>query len=52
MLAFPIELILCQLTPAQALWGMAIQLGWIAAILLLMRFVWRVAIRRFSAVGG
>ncbi len=52
MLAFPIELILGQLTPAQALWGMAIQLGWIAAILLLMRFVWRVAIRRFSAVGG
>lgn len=36
MLAFPIELILGQLTPAQALWGMAIQLGWIAAILLLM----------------
>jgi ABC-2 type transport system permease protein len=51
-LFFPIELILGNLTPSEALWGMAIQLGWIAAALLLMRFVWRIAVRRFSAVGG
>ena len=51
-LSFPIELLLGQLTPMQALWGMAIQLGWIAATYLLMRFVWRVAVRRFAAVGG
>ncbi len=33
-LFFPIELFLGNLTPLQALWGMAIQLGWILAALL------------------
>lgn len=51
-LAFPIELFLGQLTPQEALWGMGIQLGWIAAALILLRIVWRAAVRRFSAVGG
>jgi len=51
-LSFPIELFLGKLSPQEALWGMAIQLGWILAALLLLRVVWRSAIRRFSAVGG
>jgi ABC-2 type transport system permease protein len=52
MIAFPVELILGRLTPAQAAAGLAIQAGWLLLALLLMKVVWRAGVRRFTAVGG
>lgn len=51
MLSFPIELFLGALTPQEALFGFAMQLFWIALGVLLMRFVWARAVKKFSAVG-
>jgi ABC-2 type transport system permease protein len=50
--AFPVELLLGRLTPLEALEGIAIQAGWLAAALLLLRFVWRAGVRAYSAVGA
>jgi ABC-2 type transport system permease protein len=49
---FPIEALVGQLTPQQLLTGLAMQLLWIAIGAMLVALVWRVAIRRYSAVGG
>ncbi len=50
--AFPIELLLGQLTPREALVGLGIQTLWLAAIAALLVAVWRAGVRRFGAVGG
>lgn len=52
MIAFPLELLLGRLSPAQALAGFAAQAGWILAALILVRFAWRLGLRRYSAVGA
>jgi len=52
MISFPVELLLGRLTPQQALTGFAAQLGWIAVSLLLLRLVWRLGVRVYSAVSG
>lgn len=52
MLSFPIELLLGNLTPRAALAGVAAQVAWIAAALVLMCIVWHAGVRRFGAVGG
>lgn len=49
---FPIEALIGGLTPAQLGQGLLMQLGWIVAATLVVLLVWRVAIRRYSAVGG
>jgi ABC-2 type transport system permease protein len=52
MLGFPVELVTGMLTRQQALAELAIQWGWIAGLLLLVRHAWRVGLRRFAAFGG
>jgi ABC-2 type transport system permease protein len=52
MVAFPVELLLGRLTPGAALGGLAMQAGWLALSLVLMRLVWRAGVRRYSAVGA
>lgn len=52
MLAFPTELLIGRLTPAEAVTGLGMQLLWAAASLLLLRCCWRAAARRYTAVGG
>lgn len=52
MIYFPLELALGRLTPQQALLGLAAQGVWIALIVLLLNAIWRVGVRRFSAVGA
>lgn len=52
MLSFPVELLLGRLSMEETLVGFFVQLVWIAMIGLLLRFVWRAAVRRYSAVGG
>jgi len=52
MIAFPVELLLGSLTPAQALIGFAAQAAWIAVGLVFMRIAWRAGVRQYSAVGA
>ena len=52
MVAFPVELAIGRLTPAQAAVGLSAQLGWIAASSLALAVFWPRALRRFSAVGS
>src|SRR3990170_2720903 len=52
MISFPVELLLGNLTPQEALTGFAAQAAWIAVSLVLLRIVWRAGVRVYSAVGG
>jgi ABC-2 type transport system permease protein len=52
MVSFPVELILGNLTPLQALAGFAVQAAWLAVCLLCVRLAWRAGVRRYSAVGA
>ena len=49
---FPIEALVGNLTESELLGGLLAQAFWIAVGALLLRVVWRFAIRRYSAVGG
>jgi ABC-2 type transport system permease protein len=52
MLGFPVEMITGLLTREQALLELAIQWGWIAALLAGARLAWRAGLRHFAAFGG
>jgi ABC-2 type transport system permease protein len=52
MVAFPVELLLGQLTPEETLAGFGIQLGWLAVHAGAAALVWRAGLRRYSAVGA
>lgn len=52
MIYFPLELALGRLSPQQALTGLGAQIGWIALLLVLLNAIWRIGVRRFSAVGA
>ncbi len=52
MVAFPVELLLGRLTPTQALAGFGVQAAWIVAGAILLRVVWRLGVRAYSAVGA
>ena len=52
MLAFPAELLVGRLSPAEALAGIAMQLLWTALSLLLAWACWRAALRRYTAAGA
>jgi len=50
-LAFPVELALGRLTPAEVWRGFAMQVLWVGVGALIITTVWRAALRRFTAVG-
>jgi ABC-2 type transport system permease protein len=52
MLGFPVELITGLLPRQQALLELAVQWGWIAALLVGVRLAWRSGLRHFAAFGG
>ena len=52
MLAFPTELLLGRLTPADVLWGVAAQVAWLFLSWGLLALVWSRGLRRYSAVGS
>jgi ABC-2 type transport system permease protein len=49
---FPIIALVGDLSTAELLWGLAAQAGWIVALTGLTLFVWRFAVRQYSAVGN
>jgi ABC-2 type transport system permease protein len=49
---FPIDSLVGDRSTAWLLGGLAIQALWIVGLLVVFRFAWRAAIKRFSAVGG
>ncbi len=49
---YPIEVLIGQLTPEAALFGLAAQVFWILLGIVVVGLVWRSAITRFSAVGN
>jgi ABC-2 type transport system permease protein len=52
MVAFPIEVATGRLGPSEVLLGYVVQLAWIAAALVILRFAWRAGVRRYAAVGA
>jgi ABC-2 type transport system permease protein len=52
MVAFPTELALGRLAPADIVQGFALELAWLAVALLAFRLVWQRAIRAYGAVGA
>lgn len=51
MLGFPAKVLMGYATHAEAARGVAIQLAWLVAGVLLFRRIWRSAVRQYSAVG-
>jgi ABC-2 type transport system permease protein len=49
---FPIDALVTNMSTEQLLAGLAAQLFWIVVGAVLVRAVWHVAIRRYSAVAG
>jgi ABC-2 type transport system permease protein len=49
---FPIEALIGDYTPAQLGLGLLAQTTWIAGSAVVVLLIWRVAVRRYSAVGG
>jgi ABC-2 type transport system permease protein len=52
MMAFPVEVLLGRLSPADVLNGLVAQVVWVGLSLLVMSAVWRVGIKRYTAVGA
>lgn len=52
MVAFPVELLLGRLSPAEALAGFGAQGIWIGLSFGLLATIWRAGVRRYSAVGA
>ncbi len=52
MVGFPVEVLTGQLGPGDLALGFAVQAAWLAVALLLSHLVWRLGLRRYSAVGG
>ncbi len=52
LVGFPVELILGRLNLTEALAGLGMQCFWLIASLALMRFVWRVGVKMYTAVGA
>lgn len=49
---FPIEALIGPISGAALAVGLAMQLGWLAVIVLILRAVWRRGVVRYGAVGG
>lgn len=52
MAAFPVELFLGRVPPADILPGFGLQIFWLAVSISLLRVLWRAGIRQYSAVGA
>ena len=50
--AFPVEVMLGRLTPEQIATGFTAQCAWLFASFLLLKFIWRTGVKKYSAVGS
>lgn len=52
MIGFPVEVLTGQLDTTGLLMGFAVQAGWLVVALALSAVMWRMGLRRYTAVGG
>ena len=52
MVGFPVEVLTNQLNSRALLTGFALQIGWLAITAGLFKLLWRMGLRRYTAVGG
>lgn len=52
VISFPVEVLLGQHTPVEALMGLGAQVAWLIIGIVLVRVVWRAGLRVYSAVGA
>ncbi len=52
IMSFPIEIYLHKLTSAEIIFGLAMELFWLMAIILLYKFMWRKGLKVYSAIGA
>jgi len=52
VISFPVEVLLGQHTPVEALMGLGAQVAWLIISVVLVRVVWRAGVRVYSAVGA
>ena len=52
LISFPVEVLLGQHTPVEALMGLGAQVAWLIVSIVLVRVVWRAGLRVYSAVGA
>jgi len=52
VISFPVEVLLGQHTPVEALEGLGAQVAWLIISVVLVRVVWRAGVRVYSAVGA
>jgi ABC-2 type transport system permease protein len=52
VIAFPVELLLGRLNPADALIGLGVQAAWLVTGFVLVRIVWKAGTKVYSAVGA
>lgn len=52
MIGFPVEVLTGHLSSAALVSGFAMQLGWLLLTVALYRMMWRLGVRRYTAVGG
>jgi ABC-2 type transport system permease protein len=52
MVGFPVEILVQPLPAGEIVFGLAMQVGWLALALALTAVVWRAGLRRYAAVGG
>jgi len=52
MVGFPVEVLTGQVPHAGIVTGLTVQVGWLALALALTALLWRLGLRRYSAVGG
>jgi len=50
-LYFPLKLYLGQLQSSEIIMGMLISLGWIFLFIFINRFIWRLGLKKYDAVG-
>jgi len=52
MIGFPVDVLTGQLDTTGLLMGFAVQAGWLVVALALSAVMWRMGLRRYTAVGG
>jgi ABC-2 type transport system permease protein len=52
MLSFPVEVLMGKTSGTDLLYGLAMQLFWVAALFLLHHFVYKFGVKRYTATGG